>query len=262
MLAGQRRDYVAEDPLAKETKAMMYFGLLLVICGLLLPVWAAIKDKPFFKKVFASSFIIIFVGIVLTFGDRLEEITVENVGSIKTAVVKANQEADEISNIRKRIEAQADKIDLVAKKAKSALNNIKDVQNVLDSMKTHGDLARINFNGSIPVGGGMSTGSPLSGWNGGFVSMYTNRKTATFRIQDHGMCTPAALDQYKSIIKQYPFWPFSHYVLALCLKQQGDKSWEEHAVIALKIFEKTTAVPNHNPDHSTAMKGVKKMLQQ
>lgn len=76
------------------------------------------------------------------------------------------------------------------------------------------------------------------------------------------MCTPAALDQYKSIIKQYPFWPFSHYVLALCLKQQGDKSWEEHAVIALKIFEKTTAVPNHNPDHSTAMKGVKKMLQQ
>jgi hypothetical protein len=51
-------------------------------------------------------------------------------------------------------------------------------------------------------------------------------------------------------------------VLALCLKQQGDKSWEEHAVIALKIFEKTTAVPNHNPDHSTAMKGVKKMLQQ
>ena len=240
---------------------MMYFGLFLVIFGLLLSVWAAIKDKPFFKKIFATSFIIIFMGIVLTFGDRLEEVTVENVGSIKTAVVKANKEADEISKIRKRIEAQADKIDLVAKEAKSALNNIEDVQNVLDSMKTHGGLARIDFNGEIAIGGGMATGSALSGWAGGFVSMYIDRKTATFDIEDNGMCTPPALDQYKAIIKKYPFWPFSHFVLAICLKQQGDKAWEEHAMRALEIFEKTTTVPNHHPDHSIALKGVKEMLQ-
>ena len=151
---------------------MMYFGLFLVIFGLLLSVWAAIKDKPFFKKIFATSFIIIFVGIVLTFGDWLEEVTVGNVGSIKTAVVKANKEADEISKIRKRIEAQADKIDLVAKEAKSALNNIEDVQNVLDSMKTHAGLARIDFNGEIAIGGGMATGCALSGWAGGWVRMY------------------------------------------------------------------------------------------
>jgi len=74
----------------------MYFGLFLVIFGLLLSVWAAIRDKPFFKKTLATSFIILFAGIVLTFGDRLEEVTVENVGSIRTAVVKANKEADEI----------------------------------------------------------------------------------------------------------------------------------------------------------------------
>jgi len=158
---------------------MMYFGLFLIVFGLSLSVWAAIRDKPFFRKIFAASFIIIFVGIVLTFGDRLEEVTVENVGSIKTAVVKANKEADEISKIRKRIEAQADKIDLVAKEAKSALNSIKDVQNVLDSMKTYGGVARIDFNGGIALGGGMGTGSALSGWDGGFVSIHKNRKAGT-----------------------------------------------------------------------------------
>jgi hypothetical protein len=240
---------------------MMYFGLFLVIFGLLLSVWAAIRDKPFFKKTLATSFIILFAGIVLTFGDRLEEVTVENVGSIKTAVVKANKEADEISKIRKRIEAQADKIDLVAKEAESALNSIRDVQNVLDSMRTHGGLARINFNGQIPVGGGMATGSVLSDWAGGYASMYINRKTATFDIEDNVMCTASALDQYRSIIKKYPFWPFAHFVLAICLKQQSDKSWEEHAMTALEILEKTTAVPNHHPDHSIALKRVKKMLQ-
>jgi hypothetical protein len=50
---------------------------------------------------------------------------VENVGSIKTALLKANADSDEISKIRKRIETQADKIDLIAKDAKSALSNIK-----------------------------------------------------------------------------------------------------------------------------------------
>jgi len=240
----------------------MYFGLFLIVFGLSLSVWAAIRDKPFFRKIFAASFIIIFVGIVLTFGDRLEEVTVENVGSIKTAVVKANKEADEISKIRKRIEAQADKIDLVAKEAKSALNSIKDVQNVLDSMKTYGGVARIDFNGGIALGGGMGTGSALSGWDGGFVSIHKNRKAGTYQIKGDGMCTPAALDQYKSIIKKYPFWPFSHYVLAICLKQKGDKSWEEHAMRALEVLEKTTAVPNHHPDHSIVKKKVKEILQE
>jgi hypothetical protein len=91
--------------------------------------------------------------------------------------------------------------------------------------------------------------------------MHTNRKTATYQIKGDGMCTPAALDQYKSIIKKYPFWPFSHFVLAICLKRQGDKSWEKHAMRALEIFKKTTAVPNHHPDHSIALKEVKEMLQ-
>ncbi len=58
---------------------MMYFGLFLVIMGLLLSACSSIKDKPFFKKIFSTSLIFIFVGIVLTFGDRLEEGTVENV---------------------------------------------------------------------------------------------------------------------------------------------------------------------------------------
>ena len=240
---------------------MMYFGFFFIIIGLFLLIWAAIKDKPFFKKILAASSLIVFVGIVLTFGERLEEVTVENVGSIKTAVVKANKEADEISKIRKRIEAQADKIDLVAKEAKSAIDNIKGVQNVLDSMKTYGEVARIDFNGGIALGGGIGTGSALSNWAGGFVSMHSDWKKATWQIKDDGMCSPAALDQYKAIVKKYPFWPFSHYVLAICLKNKGDNSWEEHAMKALEILEKTTAVPNHHSDHSSIIKAVKKMLQ-
>jgi hypothetical protein len=41
---------------------MMYFGLILVILGLLFSVWGVIENKPIFKKIFATSFITIFVG--------------------------------------------------------------------------------------------------------------------------------------------------------------------------------------------------------
>ena len=78
-----------------------------------------------------------------------------------------------------------------------------------------------------------------------------------------GNCSCIALTTcIHALVRKNPFWPFSHYVLALCLKKQGDKFWEEHANKALKIFKKTTAVPNHIPDHSIAMKGVKEMLKQ
>jgi hypothetical protein len=212
-------------------------------------------------RVLNVSCIIIFVGIVLTFGDRLEEVTVKNVGSIKTAVIKANKEADEIFKIRKHIENQANKINLVATEAKLALNNIKAVQDVINSMKMYGSIAKITFDGQINLGGGLSVHSPLHDWNGEFVSMTIDHEKGTYKINFNNSCTPMALDQYKLIIKKYPFWPFSHFVLAYCLKSKGDRSWKEQANIALKILQKTTAIPNHNPAHSAVLKEVEKLLQ-
>ena len=70
-----------------------------------------------------------------------------------------------------------------------------------------------------------------------------------FWLEGDKMCTSAALDQYRSIIKKVPRWPFSHAVLAICLERQGNKSWEEHGRRAIGILEKTVKVPNHDNDH-------------
>lgn len=160
-----------------------------------------------------------------------------------------------------QLEGQAEKIKKISEEATSVLLEAQKAKGIFDSMRKYGDFARIAFDGSIFLGGGIGTNSNLTGWDGDFVELHKNRKAGTLQIKGAEMCTAAALDQYRSIVKKYPFWPFSHYILAICLKDQNDKSWENHASKAFEILEKTTAVPNHNSDHSLIMQEVKKLLQ-
>jgi hypothetical protein len=242
---------------------MIFIGFSLLGLGLFLLVWASIGDKPYFKKTLAASCMIIFVGIILTFGDRIEEITVENIGSIKTAVIKANEEADEIQKIRKKLEGHAEKIKKMSEEATSALQEIQKVQDALDSMGKYGQIAAVNFRGIIMVGS-VGSNTELEGWDGGFVEFHRKHmggSTYNYRIEGEKRCTSAALDQYRSIIKKHPLWPFPYSILAICLKGQDDKSWEDHARRALEILEKTSAVPNHDHDHAAMMHVMKQLLQ-
>ena len=69
----------------------------------------------------------IFAGFFLVINERAVEITIKNVGTIKTAAQKALVDAQQIAEIRKRIEAQGATVDLVAKEAADAKNLIEEL---------------------------------------------------------------------------------------------------------------------------------------
>jgi len=95
-------------------------GLLFVANALLILVWWVYSGQPQQKAAFAFSGLAILVGLALTFQDRLTEFTIEGVGSIKAAAEQATQDAGQISELRKRIEAQSATVDLVAQEASAA----------------------------------------------------------------------------------------------------------------------------------------------
>ncbi|TQV85180.1 hypothetical protein FKG94_03045 [Exilibacterium tricleocarpae] len=72
--------------------------------------------------------------------------------------------------------------------------------------------------------------------------------------------TDESLEILLNSARQFPDFPFSHYAIAYILYQRDDASWREHAEKSLEILEKTTTIPNHNPDHDKILAELKSEL--
>lgn len=95
-------------------------GFLLIGNALTVVAWWLLANKPNPALAVLVAALAIFIGVVFIFNERISEITIARVGSIKTAAIQATGDAAEIAAIKRRIEAQAATVDLVAGKATEA----------------------------------------------------------------------------------------------------------------------------------------------
>jgi hypothetical protein len=65
---------------------------------------------------------------------------------------------------------------------------------------------------------------------------------------------------YRRVVVEYPDFPFGHYYLALCLREKADTDWRTHAEMALALFEETTQIVGHNPQHDDGLRRLRKLL--
>lgn len=65
-------------------------------------------------------------------------------------------------------------------------------------------------------------------------------------------CDSQGISQFASVARDHPNFPFSYWALALCLRDAGDPQWRIHADRAISIFEHTTKIDGHNPQHDQA----------
>lgn len=106
---------------------MKLLGILLIINALAITGWHAANTTGN-KTVIVVCLIAVFAGIVLTFQDRITELTIKGVGSLKAATKEAESKLEEIEAIRKRVEAQGATIDLVAKDASEARSLTEEIK--------------------------------------------------------------------------------------------------------------------------------------
>ena len=99
---------------------MKILGIALILGSILFTTyWVIIKDS---NKAWLVSIclIAVFAGLALVFNERTTELTVKGVGTIKAAAIKAETDAEAISETKERVENQRAIIDLVAKEASEA----------------------------------------------------------------------------------------------------------------------------------------------
>jgi hypothetical protein len=122
-----------------------------------------------------------------------------------------------------------------------------------EDIRSHEVVARWGFDGMASFSGGVARiATPLVGWAAGRVKF--DGKTVSFLCDNNGV------EGYRRAIKREPRFPLPYCALAECLSRQGDPSWKDVAETGIAILEKTTKVPDHDPDHDAALKLLRKLM--
>lgn len=67
-------------------------------------------------------------------------------------------------------------------------------------------------------------------------------------------------ERFRTVIAQFPRFPFAYYGLGLGLKAKRDPEWRTQMLRAKEILQRTTSIIGHNGDHSTVLKFVEDEL--
>jgi len=195
-----------------------------------------------------------------------ENISLDSANHINKFEIQAKDKFIEISKVSKKIAEQSLQIDEIEKEANLLIESIRNMNEVSEFIQNNGWIAKIDFNGIYHVVGAkldknsisMTGATVLSRWNGGFVNMSND----DYKLIGENMCSDNAIEKYNSTIGNYPFWPYSHFMLALCLKAKSDQSWEKHAQHAVNIFKIISYIPDRHWHYDLFRSKLENMLKE
>jgi chromosome segregation ATPase len=99
---------------------MKLIGILLVLNSIALTAWWITSQNNHKPMVITLCLIAVFAGLVLIFQDRITELTVKGVGTIKAATDQVQTDAKTVADLKERVENQSATVNLVAKEASKA----------------------------------------------------------------------------------------------------------------------------------------------
>jgi len=119
-------DQTPSDQL-RPTPVIQLLGILIVVNAVIVTAWWIGTGRGGSPAALALCALSVFAGIAFVFQDRLVEVTVKGVGTIKTAAEQAVLDAKEVAAMRERIAAQGATVDLVAREAADAKRLVDEV---------------------------------------------------------------------------------------------------------------------------------------
>ena len=99
---------------------MKLIGILIVLNSIALTAWWITTQGSHKTTVVTLCFLTVFAGLALILQERITELTVKGVGTIKTAAQQVTSDARTVAELKERVENQSATVDLVAKEASKA----------------------------------------------------------------------------------------------------------------------------------------------
>jgi hypothetical protein len=190
-----------------------YVALALLVVEVVL-IFSLVRRKTT-KGVFALvSLVILFAVAFFWMGDRVTEMTIRGIGTIKTAANLAAQYVEDIKNIKTDIEKQKQVITTRLKELTQQIDQAQQLTKQLKQQQEYSDVARHDAFGLL----GLAS-PPLeekSALNDIF-GRYVHSDPAEFRFD----CTPEAISAYASAIAFDIKFPFPYYYRGICNKMNN-----------------------------------------
>ncbi|MDP6923897.1 MAG: hypothetical protein R2568_02440 [Candidatus Scalindua sp.] len=150
----------------KRIEQKEFIGIFLLLSSIGGSSWWITKHGTHKGTVVTMCFLAVFAGLALILSERITELSMKGVGTIKAAAKSAQTDANEIAGIRKRVEAQAATMDLVATESAEAKQLLVDLteQNEVADRKLKELAERTSEVVRLPDGrtkfGNIITGAP------------------------------------------------------------------------------------------------------
>lgn len=109
---------------------MKLIGILLILNSIAVSSYWITTHGTHKGAVLTLCFLAVFAGFALVLSDRITELSVKGVGTIRAAAEQASSDAKAISDIKTRIEAQSATVDLVADRAKSTVKSLQELSKI------------------------------------------------------------------------------------------------------------------------------------
>ena len=124
-----------------------------------------------------------------------------------------------------------------------------ELEDELQGLRRYIKVAKYNVLGVTGTAGvGLKESSKISrALEGAFDEIETQTGS-----EYHPRCDDQGRAQFENVARNYPDFPFSYWALAKCLKQMGNPQWRVYAEHAISIFEHTTLISEHHPNHDQA----------
>lgn len=113
---------------------MKLIGILLILNGIAISSWWIATQGTHKGTVLTLTFLAVFAGLALVISDRITELTVKGVGTIKAAAQKATLDAQAVADLRKRIEEQNAKLDKDIEEVNTTLVKLKTLAEFTDTV--------------------------------------------------------------------------------------------------------------------------------
>ncbi len=120
---------------------LLITGLLIIIAPISIAIWNVIKSKPVTKDIYYICVISLIIGLPVIMIDRITEIPIPYIGTIKAATEQATSDSQEVSRLRKRIESQSATIDLIAQNATDAKKLSTEAKSLYEELSNKNILA-------------------------------------------------------------------------------------------------------------------------
>jgi len=123
---------------------MKLLGLLIILNSLALTGYWVTGDHPYKGWAFSICLVAVFAGAFFVLQERVTELTIKGVGKLKAAAKQASADANKISELKSRVEAQSATVDLIAKEAASTVDRLQNIA-CTTAKATLTDLMAANF---------------------------------------------------------------------------------------------------------------------